>query len=104
MVLARMVNWPDTLVEIGFPDVWYPPHVKKVIRHRQSTGHKTWSSAYIISTCGRSMAKEDYVVDHVCDTVHWSDYIPDIWENHTLEVAHRSLMRVDGLCSFLSAQ
>lgn len=103
MVLARMVNWPDTLQEIGYPHVWNPERTKAVIRTRQRMGVKTWSSAYIISTCGRSMAKEDYVVDHVCDTAWGSQ---GDWEQSwsTLENAHRKLMTVDGLGSFLAAQ
>lgn len=103
MTLARLVNWPDTLAVIGFPEEWRPLRVRDVIRARASTGQKTWSSAYIVSTCGRSMDKEAYVVDHVCSQVFSRSWD---WgrRGETLADAHKRLMQVDGLGNFLAAQ
>lgn len=102
MVLARMVNWPDSLEQIGFPAVWDPDHVKMILQLRQSTKQKTWSAAYMITTCGKRMSKEDYVVDHVCGTVARGEFL---WETgDLLEDAHDIFQRVDGLGSFLAAQ
>lgn len=100
VVFARMVNWPDTLGDIGFPLRWGPDRLKSIIRARQETGQKTWSAAYIVSTCGRAMPKEEYVVDLVCaEVLRCRDF-----DWRSLANAHRSLSRVDGLGSFMAAQ
>jgi hypothetical protein len=101
MVLARMVNWPDTLEEIGFPDEWDRDHITKVIRTRAVLSLKTWSSAYMITTCGKRMAKEDYVLD-VCDTA--LRFIRPFEDGTSLESAHTTLSSVSGLGSFLAGQ
>ena len=109
MVLARMVNWPDSLAEIGFPSDFRPEDVKAVLRRRASRGEKVWTSAYTISTCGRSMAKEDYVVDHVLAQVDRRVKnklldVPPITAKPHLKFTFESLTQVDGLGSFLAAQ
>lgn len=105
MVAARMINWPDTLEELGYP---YHPFAewarlaKIVVRSRQAVKEKAWTSAYTISTCGRSMPKEDYVFDHVLAQV--AALSPFSWEGFDLSDAHKALTYVDGLGSFLAAQ
>lgn len=102
MVLARMVNWPESLEQIGFPNKWDPDRVKMILQLRQSTKQKTWSAAYMITTCGKRMSKEDYVVDHVCGEAYRRAFS---WEpGDYLEDAHDILQGVDGLGSFLAAQ
>lgn len=104
MTLARLINFPDTLEIIGFPYAFtegYREAVKNVMRKRAAQGHKVWSSAYIVSTCGRKMAKEDYVLDHVCAQVA---EVPWDFTGRTLAEAYEMLLSVDGLGSFLAAQ
>lgn len=109
MVTARMINWPETLAEIGFPkgefNAW-SSWAKCTIRLEAEEGKKVWTSAYTISTCGRKMKKEDYVFDHVLSavaamgTVDWGNGVEGIY----LAKAHRLLTSIDGLGSFLAAQ
>lgn len=105
MVAARMINWPETLAEIGFPteslNEWMAVGKAKIHR-RQQLSQKAWTSAYTISTCGRAMPKEDYVFDHVLKQVAERDW-PDP-PFPSLSKSHRALMEVDGLGSFLAAQ
>lgn len=105
MVAARMINWPDTLELIGYPrnDLaeWMATG-KSIIRHYGKT-QKVWTSAYTISTCGRTMLKEDYVFDHVLANVAHLN-LNALYEGTKLEVAFKMLRQVDGLGSFLSAQ
>jgi hypothetical protein len=103
MVLARMVNWPESLEEIGFPYTWDPDRVKMILQLRQSLHKKTWSAAYMITTCGKRMSKEDYVVGHVCGAVAMRDWTYASGRT-TLAKAHHELTQVDGLGSFLAAQ
>ena len=34
MAVARQINWPDTLEEIGFPDIWEPEKVIAIMQDR----------------------------------------------------------------------
>lgn len=102
MVLARMINYPETLVVIDFPEKWEPERIVGLLKARAAAGLKVWSAAYMITTCGKRMGKEEYVVQHVCGAV-----ASDIWpwsEGDSLSFAHKRLTEVDGLGSFLAAQ
>jgi len=102
MVLARMVNYIPSLYEINFPVVWIPKDIIQKMKAIAGRGDKLWSSAYLITTCGKRMGKEEYVVDHVCTAV-----IPlqeRILAARTCEEAFNLLRSVDGLGSFLAAQ
>jgi hypothetical protein len=104
MVMARMINWPPTLEKIGFPfgveGVLSLGDKRDVMTNIVG---KKWTSAYTISTCGRSMGKEDYVFDHVLRQVADMGW-PYTGNQKSLEGVHRALMRIDGLGSFLAAQ
>lgn len=103
MVMARMINWPDTLHALGFPA---GENLAFLREQMKAIKGKKWTSAYTISTCGRKMGKEDYVFDHVLPQVakmqrevyHAAAVAP------LLDYAHKQLMSVDGLGSFLAAQ
>lgn len=101
MVTARMINWPPTLLRIGFPTdnfTGWAESAKKQIRNYEG---KSWTAAYTISTCGRAMLKEDYVFDHVLAAVAGSSWN---FGGLSLEDGYQSLRTVDGLGSFLAAQ
>ncbi len=106
MVAARLINLPNTLNEIGYPYAPFEDWAEKskvamrglMLGERQ----KVWTSAYTISTCGRRMAKEDYVFDHVLAQVASSDW--PIRSTETLASFFQRLTQVDGLGSFLAAQ
>lgn len=53
MVIARFVNWPNTLEKMeGAPLPWVAEKFVEILDIRASTGSKTWSSAYIINAVG----------------------------------------------------
>jgi hypothetical protein len=99
MVLARMVNNPATLYNIGFPHSWDPSSIKNILR---GSPPPVFGNAYLITTCGKRMDKVDYVVDWVCSAVQEKKWNWDV--GMFLKTAHAELMRIDGLGSFLSAQ
>ena len=70
ILLSRMVNWPDTLLEIGFPYEWNPTVYAKKIGERIKRGDKTWTGAYMIT------AEMDGTPKHesVCKTVDALDF------------------------------
>ncbi len=48
MAVARVINWPDTLAEIGYPWPWDPKRVYAVLRDRQARGEKVYTGAYML--------------------------------------------------------
>lgn len=99
MVLARLVNWPETLQALGYPAPFNAAAFCDVLAKRSAAGCKIWTSAYTISTCGKRMPKEQYVAG-VVTAVGSSPY----WNFGSLAGLHNDLMRIDGLGSFLAAQ
>ena len=49
MAVARQINLPETLEEIGFPERWNPERVLKIIRARRDRGERMYSGAYMLS-------------------------------------------------------
>jgi hypothetical protein len=48
MAVARLINWPDTLEEIGFPTKWKPNRVYDILTDRKARGEKVFTSAYLL--------------------------------------------------------
>lgn len=96
ILLARMINWPDTLEEIGFPWVWEPEQYALRIRDRINRGEKTWTSAYMITAEPNGNPKEV----SVCETVSELNFplrktCIDVWYQ---------LQRLPRIGSFMAAQ
>jgi hypothetical protein len=98
-VLARMLNWPESLAEIAHTDDI--PTMRRILRARRGAGKKIFTSAYTISTCGQKMDKLDYVLDMAAaledDMESWHHY-------NSLQDAYTHLMKTKGIGSFLAAQ
>jgi hypothetical protein len=65
ILLARMINWPDTLAEIGYPHRWNKDDVASKIGARMARGDKTWTGAYMITAAADGTPKHI----SVCETV-----------------------------------
>lgn len=70
----------------------------KVVRQYRDTGAKIFNTAYVVSTCGRSMDKVDYVAEVVAEVSRAT--IP----KGSLARAHSRMMEISGLGSFLAGQ
>lgn len=101
MTVARLINWPATLAEIGYPKKWDAARFAKIVNGREG---KAYSGAYIVSTNGNKMNKAEYLGQRV---------LTPLWENRktiapvrgdTLAAFHTRLMKYDGLGSFIAAQ
>lgn len=100
IVAARMINYIPSLMAMKRASehdfrVW-----KEVLKARRLDMKKVFTSAYTISTAGKSMDKLDYVFDHVVSVVAQAGD-PEFC---TLEKCHADLVCIDGLGSFLAAQ
>lgn len=118
-VLGRMLNYIPTLEDIINKDIIYGdydgdsqvralPSLKVLadsLKARRESGEKVFTSAYTISTCGKSMDKIDYVVHYVCAAVKREEERGLPWEKlPTLHMVFDWLTLVDGLGSFLAGQ
>lgn len=101
MALARLLNNPECLEEVGFPDPWVRKAINLRIKARRSRGEKILNPAYVVTTCGVAMDKVDYIVD-LATHVQVSGLSPTMGD--TLEYFHSKLMQFKGLGTFLAAQ
>jgi hypothetical protein len=96
ILLSRMINWPDTLEEIGFPYYWSKTHYADAIRERMMRHEKVWTGAYMITAESNGNPKEV----SVCETVDQLDFdLPstclDTW---------KALQTLPRIGSFMAAQ
>src|ERR1017187_6634321 len=76
MVVARLLNLPETLNVIGYPVPWDAKgssRVLKELRWRQNMAITNFNSAYMVSTNGRSMNKISYLEQYVLGPL-WRDH------------------------------
>jgi alpha-glutamyl/putrescinyl thymine pyrophosphorylase clade 1 len=105
LTLARMLNHIPTL-EVCLPILQWQDPLKGVLgelKLLRATGAKVFTSAYTISTAGKSMDKLDYVVDWVVGAVKNRE-IASGFKPRRLAEAAAWLEEFDGLGSFLAAQ
>lgn len=111
MVVARLVNWHETLEEIGYPVPFKPLRFIKTIQERRADGKKAFSGAYIVSTNGHRMDKSEYLVEHVLAPL-WRDrkklalHLMN-WRvlfDTRLQKYHAALSQYNGMGSFMAAQ
>lgn len=103
MIAARIFNKIETLHLMQQPvetHNWLE-HITEVLTTEKDKGNKIWSGAYIISTNGKKIDKLTYCIE-LLRKIAKQPYITANCK--TLEQAHKALMKVEGLASFLAAQ
>ena len=104
MVIARLVNHPETLAALPAPGTWRKAAFLKVMHERQDAGLNTFSAAYIVSTGGLSMNKADFLAEKVLDPM-WKDrekLVPG--RRETLQSYYENLLSYNGMGRFIAAQ
>ena len=105
MVVARLINLPESLEVIGYPVPWCPAQFKVSCEARKASGN-LFNGAYIVSTNGRAMDKVDYLIQYVLEPL-WAqrvDITDAITSDPTLTTMHKVLVHYDGLGSFMAGQ
>jgi hypothetical protein len=97
-LLGRMINWPDTLAEIGFPHEWDKFKYAAAIRARANRGDKVWTGAYMITAESNGKPKEV----SVCNTV--DEAMQDTWDIDTCYQTWLDLQTLPRIGSFMAAQ
>lgn len=59
--VARYINWPDTLEQLGYPHRFSETNFINKMNRIKQQNEKLWTGAYMISTHGAKMSKIDYV-------------------------------------------
>lgn len=72
MAVARWVNWPETLEDIGYPVPWKAKHFIATLEKRRTLGAKVWTGAYMIGTQGNAMDKNRFIAEGV---------LQPLWDN-----------------------
>jgi len=89
MAMARQINWPETLEELGFPEHWNPERIKAIMQGRMDRGEKVYTGAYMLTgTLGGT--KVEQTIDKILTPLYenpppihhhslqdsWAEYLP----------------------------
>jgi hypothetical protein len=98
IIASRMINWPDTLEEVGFLHPWDEDKFVDRVRSRIARGDKTWTGAYMITAEHDGTPKEV----SVARTIAMVDCITPL--NNSCHRAWRQLKKLPRIGSFMAAQ
>jgi len=101
MCAARIINWPDTLLAIGYPKRWNPARTAAKMHERANAGLQVFTGAYMVTSGGQPGSKIDYIVDTLSRTRTMTD---PPRRGDTLAAAHAKLRNAPGFGSFMAAQ
>ncbi|MEY9401743.1 hypothetical protein ABIF66_002944 [Bradyrhizobium japonicum] len=104
MALARFINWPDTLDELGYPTEWDREHFKKVLSSRMQRSEQVFGPAYVIPNGGSSKPKIDYLAENILNRLWRARHHMALKHGVTLAAYCARLMDFDGVGSFMAAQ
>lgn len=104
MVVARLINNPDTLGSLALPGRWNKTQFLRVMHRRRDRGEKAFGSAYIVSTNGRKMDKAQYLAEQVLDPMWEEREGLQPKRGDTLSEYHATLGQYQGMGSFMAAQ
>jgi len=98
MAVARQINWPDTLQEIGFPEHWNPERVKAIMQGRMDRKEKVYTGAYMLTgTLGGT--KVEQTIDKILTPLYESP--PEIVP-HSLEETWKKYLPYPGFSGFMA--
>lgn len=111
MILARFLNWPDTLDELDAEgsNIANPKWVMEVLERRADRGEKVWGNAYVVTTHGLPMGKAQYLCQRVLPAAYdllgaarWRGAYSGA--TRTLACRYDDYITLEGMGSFMSAQ
>lgn len=103
MTVARLVNWPDTLEELGYPIPFDPMHFIDVLERRKKAKEKVFTGVYIVPAKAGFASKARYIASEVLNPLWCTrDYVAEA--NDSLAHFHKRLTEYNGLGGFLAGQ
>lgn len=104
MCVARLLNRPESLAELGYPVPWNKVRFASTMKRRKVAGEKIFNAAYIVSTNGISIDKLAYIAHSVLDPLWEGRSRLRPKQGDTLNSYHMLLGQTQGFGSFMSAQ
>lgn len=104
MVIARLVNRPETLAHMPFPGRWNRRAFVSTLHDRKAQGEKAFGGAYIVSTGGKAMNKAEYLAEYVLDPMWRARDVIKPRAGDSLYQFYSRLRAYDGMGSFMAAQ
>ena len=99
MAMARQINWPETLEEIGFPEKWKPNKIKRIMQERKERKEKIYTGAYMLTgTLGGT--KVEQTIDKIL-TPLYNDPIK-IKKGDSLQSVWKQFLPRPGFSGFMS--
>ena len=105
-MIARFVNWADTLAELGYPVPWEPEHFLATMNACKARGETCFGAAYNISNGGSTTPKAEHLVQKVF-TPLWQPLTRKRLrprDDNSLHSYYGRLKEMNGLGSFMAAQ
>ena len=98
MAMARQINWPDTLEEIGFPEHWNPERIKAIMQGRLNRKEKVYTGAYMLTgTLGGT--KVEQTIDKILTPLY---EMPPRIINNSLEETWKRYLPYPGFSGFMA--
>ena len=98
MAMARQINWPDTLQEIGFPEHWNPESIKAIMQGRLNRKEKVYTGAYMLTgTLGGT--KVEQTIDKILTPLY---EMPPRIINNSLEETWKRYLPYPGFSGFMA--
>jgi hypothetical protein len=98
MAMARQINWPETLEELGFPEHWNPERIKAIMQGRMDRKEKVYTGAYMLTgTLGGT--KVEQTIDKILTPLFNNP--PKLYEN-SLEKTWKEYLPYAGFSGFMA--
>jgi len=98
MAMARQINWPDTLEEIGFPEHWNPERIRAIMQGRMNRKEKVYTGAYMLTgTLGGT--KVEQTIDKILTPLY---EMPPRIINNSLEETWKRYLPYPGFSGFMA--
>lgn len=104
MLVARVINWHETLDDLGIPFPYDAKRFQRVLYKRSALGQKVWTGAYMITTHRVAMPKEKYYAERVLQPAWDARKALMPKPGDTLASFHARLAACVGIGDFLAAQ
>lgn len=101
VVLARLINKPETLDYVGFQKQWYSPYALARLISWREAGNTVFNGAYIVSTNGLTGDKLEILFKHLIEPLVFD---PPKLDTTSVERSVQVLTKYWGLSTFLGGQ
>ena len=104
MVVARLVNWPDTLEVLGYPVPWDAERFVKTLEARKQLDLKVFTGAYVIPAKATYKSKAEYLAREVFTPMWTARDVLAPKPTDSLASFHARMVNCPGMGNFLAGQ